>query len=95
MPWRECSVVSRFLLACEALSSTAESYAFTAFERLFHERGLPEANLRQRSPMLDRVSRLPEIRYGHDSLRRGTRAGASARIPFDNDWRDCKCAGPE
>jgi len=32
---------SRFLLACEALSSTAESYAFTAFERLFHERGLP------------------------------------------------------
>src|SRR5215470_8291043 len=32
---------SRFLLVCEALSSTAESYAFTAFERLFHERGLP------------------------------------------------------
>jgi hypothetical protein len=79
MPWRECSVVSRFLLACEALSSTAESYAFTAFERLFHERGLPEANLRQRSPMLDRVSRLPEIRYGHALVAKGdTRGGERA-----------------
>jgi len=32
---------SRFLLTCEALSSTRESYAFTVFERLFQERGLP------------------------------------------------------
>src|SRR4030088_466710 len=32
---------SRFLLTCEALSSTREDYAFTAFERLFKERGLP------------------------------------------------------
>src|SRR5712671_3847232 len=32
---------SRFLLTCEALSSTREDYAFTVFERLFKERGLP------------------------------------------------------
>jgi putative transposase len=36
---------SRFLLTCEALSSTREDYAFTVFERLFRERGLP-ANIR-------------------------------------------------
>src|SRR6202158_3875952 len=32
---------SRYLLCCEALESTCESLAFTAFERLFQERGLP------------------------------------------------------
>src|SRR5215472_3676937 len=32
---------SRYLLCCEALSSTCEDYAFTVFERLFKERGLP------------------------------------------------------
>jgi putative transposase len=36
---------SRYLLCCAALSSTCEDYAFTVFERLFQERGLP-ANLR-------------------------------------------------
>src|ERR1700750_3373686 len=34
---------SRFLLLCEALESTREDTAFTAFERLFRERGLPIA----------------------------------------------------
>jgi transposase InsO family protein len=34
---------SRFLLLCEALESTREELAFTAFERLFRERGLPTA----------------------------------------------------
>ena len=34
---------SRFLLLCEALESTREDMAFTAFERLFAERGLPLA----------------------------------------------------
>jgi transposase InsO family protein len=34
---------SRFLLCCEALSSTREDFAFAAFERLFQERGLPAA----------------------------------------------------
>src|SRR5438874_3687831 len=32
---------SRFLLTCEALSSTRQGFAFTVFERLFQERGLP------------------------------------------------------
>jgi transposase InsO family protein len=32
---------SRFLLMCEALDSTREDLACTAFERLFRERGLP------------------------------------------------------
>jgi transposase InsO family protein len=36
---------SRYLLTCEALSSTKENYAFIVFERLFKERGLP-ANIR-------------------------------------------------
>ena len=34
---------SRYLLLCEALESTREDPAFTAFERLFRERGLPVA----------------------------------------------------
>ncbi len=34
---------SRFLLLCEALNSTREELAFTAFARLFKERGLPKA----------------------------------------------------
>ena len=34
---------SRFLLLCEALESTREDLAITAFERLFEERGLPLA----------------------------------------------------
>jgi transposase InsO family protein len=34
---------SRYLLLCEAMESNAEKTAFTAFERLFQERGLPQA----------------------------------------------------
>ena len=34
---------SRYLLVCEALSTTAEVYAFTAFEHAFQEYGLPAA----------------------------------------------------
>ena len=34
---------SRYLLACEALSSTREAYAFPVFERTFKEFGLPAA----------------------------------------------------
>jgi transposase InsO family protein len=34
---------SRFLLLCEAHESTREDLAVTAFERLFEERGLPQA----------------------------------------------------
>ncbi len=35
--------VSRFLLACEGLETTAEAMAFTVFERVFREYGLPQA----------------------------------------------------
>lgn len=34
---------SRYLIACEALSTTKERYAFSVFERAFQELGLPEA----------------------------------------------------
>ncbi len=34
---------SRFILLCEALESTREELAFSAFERLFKDRGLPQA----------------------------------------------------
>jgi putative transposase len=34
---------SRYLIACEALSSTKESYAFSVFESTFREFGLPKA----------------------------------------------------
>ena len=34
---------SRYLLRCEALSSTQEAYAFTVFRRTFEEFGLPKA----------------------------------------------------
>jgi putative transposase len=34
---------SRYLLACEALSTTQERYAFAVFERVFQDVGLPEA----------------------------------------------------
>jgi putative transposase len=34
---------SRYLLACEALETTRETYAFTLFERVFREYGLPGA----------------------------------------------------
>jgi transposase InsO family protein len=34
---------SRFLLMCEALESTREDTAFTAFQQLFQDRGLPQA----------------------------------------------------
>ncbi len=34
---------TRYLLGCEALSTTKEQYAFTVFERLFKEFGLPRA----------------------------------------------------
>ena len=34
---------SRYLLTCEALSTTQEKFAFTVFERTFKEFGLPQA----------------------------------------------------
>jgi transposase InsO family protein len=43
---------SRYLLVCEALSSTKENYAFTVFERLFNERGLPASAATTACPLL-------------------------------------------
>jgi len=34
---------TRYLLTCEALSSTQDKYAFTVFERAFKDFGLPRA----------------------------------------------------
>src|SRR3546814_15418803 len=34
---------SRFVMLCEALASTREDTAITAFEQLFQERGMPHA----------------------------------------------------
>ena len=34
---------SRYLLSCEAVSSTRETYGFTVFERVFKDFGLPQA----------------------------------------------------
>ena len=34
---------SRYLLTCEALSTTQEKFAFTAFEQTFKAFGLPQA----------------------------------------------------
>src|SRR6266478_1313144 len=34
---------SRYLLSCEALATTKETYAFTVFERVFKDFGLPQA----------------------------------------------------
>src|SRR5207253_3407688 len=34
---------SRYLITCDALSTTQEIYAFTVFERVFKEFGLPKA----------------------------------------------------
>ena len=35
---------SRYLLACDALSTTKEKYAFGVFERAFQEFGLPQGH---------------------------------------------------
>jgi transposase InsO family protein len=42
-PLTVADYASRFLLLCEALESTREDLAFPALERLFRERGLPQA----------------------------------------------------
>jgi hypothetical protein len=36
---------SRYLIACEALQSTKEAYAFAVFENVFREFGLPSGRL--------------------------------------------------
>ena len=43
LPAHISDFASRYLLACEALGSTQETYAFTVFERVFKDFGLPKA----------------------------------------------------
>ena len=43
LPARHHRLPHRYLLACEALESTKERFAFTIFERVFKEFGLPAA----------------------------------------------------
>lgn len=47
---------SRFLLMCEALESTREDPAVTAFERVFAERGLPLSGFRSRLPQTAKLA---------------------------------------
>src|ERR687890_387616 len=42
-PLTTTDFASRYLLTCEALSTTQEQFAFTVFERTFKEFGLPQA----------------------------------------------------
>jgi putative transposase len=42
-PLTTTDAASRYLLSCEALSSTQGTYAFTVFERVFKDFGLPQA----------------------------------------------------
>src|SRR6266566_5914023 len=51
---------SRYLLSCEALSTTKEAYAFTVFERVFKDFGLP---------VIQQLRRRSSLRQGqHDTL---------------------------
>ena len=43
LPLTVSDYVSRYLLLCEVMESVKEEGAFTAFERPFQERGLPQA----------------------------------------------------
>jgi transposase InsO family protein len=54
---------SRFLLTCEALSSTREDYAFTVFERLFREPNRGPSSFR----LATHYWSLP---FSHQSMRR-------------------------
>jgi hypothetical protein len=54
---------SRYLLTCEALSTTRDTYAFAVFERTFKDFGLPRAiaattgcRLRRHMPAMDSVN---------------------------------------
>jgi hypothetical protein len=58
LPLTVTAHASRYLLTCEALCSTREDLAFTAFERPFKERGLP-ANFRSDSGVLPSLPPTP------------------------------------
>jgi hypothetical protein len=78
---------SRYLLLCEALESTCASLAFTAFELLFQERGLPHSirsdnGVPFASPnSLFNLSKLSVwwLRLGHHHRTHPTRSSATER----------------
>ena len=64
---------SRYLLTCEALSTTQEKFAFTVFERTFKTFGLPRV-IRTDNGVLERHRR-DEVGVGSPGYPRGERAG--------------------
>ena len=74
--------VSRYVLMVEALEGTREAPVFTAFHRLFRERGLPARFLRYR--VGETVSPSPAMA---STVCRGSRSGGSA-------WASASSASP-
>ena len=80
---------SRYLLGCEALGSTQEAYAFTVFQRVFHEFGLPRGDphrqrcaLRQRArPVRLKQARRMVAAPGHRDRGHQARASTAKRPP--------------
>jgi transposase InsO family protein len=66
-------LASRYLLTCEALSTTQERFAFTAFDRAFKEFGLPRA---RSGPITASRSRRRPRCIGSASSRSGGSASA-------------------
>ena len=78
---------SRYLLTCEALSTTQEKFAFTVFERTFKEFGLPQRDPdRQRRPVRVRPRALrPQQTVGVVAAARHSDRADSARPPA-TEW---------
>ena len=78
---------SRYLLLCEAMQSNAEKTAFTAFERLFKERGLPDAIRSDNGVPIRFAQRVVQslqtlglvVALGHQHRTNPTRASATER----------------
>ena len=72
---------SRYLLTCEALSTTRETYAFTVFERAFKEFGLPrgDSHRQRRAVRVGARALRPEQAGGLVAPPRDSRSNASAR----------------
>jgi len=75
---------SRYLLCCEALETTKETYAFTVFERVFKDFGLPLAirtdnDLSLESTRLQRTSATSTVLDGANGWIAASRAAANPR----------------
>src|ERR1700730_15179539 len=86
---------SRFLLLCEALESTREDIACTAFERLFRERGLPLAippTMACPTPVPMPCSISQSCRSGGSGA--ASRSNASSRAIRNRTAATCACSSP-